>query len=91
MRKSVYTPKQFDRSNNNEENKKQRCKIIWFNPPFSKSVKTNIDKTFFNLIRRHFPKTYKLHKIFNKNTVKVGYSCMSNMSFILSSHNLECN
>ena len=60
-----------------------------FNPPFSKSVKSNIGKTFLNLIKRRFPKTNKLHKIFDKNTVKVSYSCMSNMWSILSSHNLN--
>ena len=95
MRKSgfssslVYTPKETSYYNNNEKNKKQRRKIIWFHPPFSTSVKSNIGKLFLNLIKRHFPKTNKPHKIFNKNTVKVNYSCMSNMAFILSSHNLN--
>ena len=56
---------------------------------FSKNVKSNIGKTLFNLIKRYFPKTNKLHKIFNKNTVKAIYSCMSTMSSILSSHNLN--
>ena len=87
----VSTPKQFDHNNNNKENKKQRRTIIWFNSPFSKSVKNNIGKTFLNLIKTYFPKTNKLHKIFNKNTVKVSYSCMSNMSSILSSYNLNVN
>ena len=64
----VYTPKRTGYYNN-EENKKQRRKIIWFNSPFFKSVKSNIGKTFLNLIKRHFPKTNNLHKIFNKNTV----------------------
>ena len=85
----VYTPKQTNYYNNNEQNKKQRRKIIWLNSPFSKSVKSNIGKTFLNLIKRHFPKTIKLLKIFNKNTIKVSYSCMSNMASILSSHNLN--
>ena len=84
----VYTPKHFDHNNNNEENKKRRRKIIWFNPPFSKSVKSNIGKTFLNLIKIYFPKTNKLHKFFNRNSVKVNYSCMINMSSILSLHNL---
>ena len=57
--------------------------------PHFPSVKSTIGKTFLNLIKRHFPKTSKLHKIFSKNTVKVSYSCMSNMASILSSHNLN--
>ena len=85
----VYTPKSVESNNNSEESKKRKRKVIWFNPPFSKSVKTNIGKTFLNLIKKYFPKTNKLHKIFNKNTVKVSYSCMSNISSILSSHNLN--
>ena len=37
-------------------NKKQRKRnIIWFNPPYSKHVKTNIGKIFLNLIKKHFP------------------------------------
>ena len=28
-----------------------------------------------------------LHKIFNKNTVKISYSCMKNINSVISSHN----
>ena len=85
----VYTPEETDYSNNNEENKRRTRKIIWFNPPFSKSVESNIVKTFLNLIKIYFPKTNKLNKILHKNTLKVSYSCMNKMSSILSSHNLN--
>ncbi len=61
--------------------------IIWFNPPFSKNVKTNIAHNFLCLIDKHFPPNHKLHKIFNRNTVKVGYSCMNNVKSIISKHN----
>ena len=61
--------------------------IIWFNPPFSKNVKTNIVRSFLKLIDTHFPIGNKLHKIFNRNTVKVSYSCMSNVKSIITSHN----
>ena len=61
--------------------------IIWFNPPFSKNVKTNIARSFLNLRDTHFPVGYKLHKIFNRNTVKVSYSCMNNVRSIITSHN----
>ena len=62
-------------------------KIIWYNPPDSANIKTNIGNTFLNPIKKHFPKTNKLHKIFNKNTVKISYSCMNNISSIISGHN----
>ena len=61
--------------------------IIWFNPPFNKNIKTNIGKTFLKLIDKHFPRSSKLHKIFNRNTIKVSYSCTENMSMIIKKHN----
>ena len=61
--------------------------IIWFNPPFSQNVKTNIGKLFLKLVKKHFPKHHPLHKIFNPNTVKLSYSWMSNMSNIIKQHN----
>ena len=50
-------------------------------------VRTNIGKSFLKSITKHFPNGNSLHKIFNKNTFKVSYSCMSNMASIISSHN----
>ena len=47
--------------------------VIWFNPAFSKNVKTNIARNFLHLVDTHFPAGHKLHKIFNRNTVKVSY------------------
>ena len=41
--------------------------IIWFNPPYNVNVETNIGKTFLELIDKHFPKTNKFRKIFNRN------------------------
>ena len=60
--------------------------IIWFSPPFSKNVKTNIEHSFLKLVNTHFPIDNKLHKIFNRNTVKICYSCMSNVKSIITSH-----
>ena len=42
---------------------------------------------FLQLVTKHFPRSHKLHKIFNQNTVKVSYSCMNNMSKIFKGHN----
>ena len=39
------------------------------------------------LIIKHFPKGHKLNQIFNKNTLKVSYSCMRNMDTVIKSHN----
>ena len=53
-------------------------KVIWFNPPYSLNVKTNIGKVFLKLVRKHFPRSHKLSKIFNLNTIKISYSSMPN-------------
>ena len=68
--------------------KKQRArKVIWFNPPYSKNVRTPIGKQFLRLISKHFPAGSTLHKIFNRQSVKVSYSCMPNVTSIIKSHN----
>ena len=61
--------------------------MIWFNPPYSKSVKTNLGAKFLRLIRKHFPPGHALNRIFNRNTLKLSYSCTTNMSSIIQSHN----
>ena len=61
--------------------------IIWFNPPYSKSVKTNVGKYFLKLLEKHFPKRHKMNKIFNRNTVKISYSCMPSMKAVTNRHN----
>ena len=71
----------------NKEQKNRKRKIIWFNPPFSKSVKSNIGRIFLRLLSKHFPRNHTMHKIFNRNTVKISYSCLKNISSIISSHN----
>ena len=63
--------------------------IIWFKPPFNKTVCTNVANIFLRLNNKHFPKSHRLHKILKKNTVKVSYSCMQNMSKIYKRHNSE--
>ena len=51
------------------------------------NVRTSIGKTFLKLIKKHFPNGNSLHKIFNKNTLKVSYSCIGNVASIVSFHN----
>ena len=61
--------------------------IIWFNPPFSKHVKSNIGKEFLKLVQKHFTKNHKLRKVCDKNNIKVSYSCMPNVGSIINNHN----
>ena len=69
------------------KNNNQNRKIICFNPPYGKQVSTNIAKRFLNLLDQLFPKQHRLYNIFNRNNVKVSYSCIENMSSIFSCHN----
>ena len=71
-------------SNHIDMKSKHKRKIIWFNPPYSMNIKTNIGKIFLQLIKKHFPRHNNLHKIFNKNSVKVSYSCMGSVSSIIA-------
>jgi len=57
-----------------KEKRNQHRNIIWFNPPFSKNVSTNVARKFLALIK-HFSKSNHLKKLFNKNNIKVSYSC----------------
>lgn len=66
---------------------RQRNNILWYNPPFRKNTSTNIGHKFLALVDKHFPKDHKLRKIFNRNTIKISYSCMNNTKQIIDNHN----
>ena len=51
------------------------------------NVKTNIGKTFFKLLKKHFPPTHPMYTIFNKTKIKISCSCFPNMGSIISSDN----
>ena len=60
-------------------------KVIWFNPPYSLNIKTNIGKVILKLVRKHFPRLHKFNKIFNLNTIKI--SSMLNVKNLIEQHN----
>ena len=64
-------------------------KIIWFNPPFNKAVKGNFGRKFLKLVQKHFPPHHRYYRIFNKNTIKLSYSCSPNMRSIIVKHNMR--
>ena len=61
--------------------------MIWFNPPYSKNIKSKIGHNFLKLINKDFPDSCTLHKIFNRNTVKISYSCMDTMKTMITKRN----
>ena len=64
-----------------------RNNVLWYNPPFSKNVSTDIGHKFISLIDKHFPRDHKLRKKINRNTIKISYSCMNNTKQNIDSHN----
>ena len=80
--KLEYNPMPYNKRRN-----RKRQNILWFNPPFSKNVTTNIGDKFLNLLDHCFPKNHNLRKIFNRNTVKISYSCMNNTKQIIDNNN----
>ena len=62
---------------------------IYFTPPFSVHVKTNIGKEFLKLLDKSFPKDHLLAKTFNRHTVKISYSTMPNIKKKIDKHNAK--
>ena len=86
--KLEYNPPQpTPHGNSTNKKRKRKRHITWFNPPYSINVTTNIGKEFLRLLDKSFPTNNPLHKILNRNTVKISYSTMPNMKQIISAHN----
>ena len=69
------------------QNKRRHRNVTWYNPPYSKNVATNIGRTFPKILDDEFPENHGLHKTFNRNTVKVSYTCMTNIKQNIDGHN----
>ena len=86
LEKSGYTykldfePNQISSDEESRGGKKRKRAIIWFNPPYSKSVITNVGRQFLELMDKHFPTGNPLHQIFNRSKVKMLYRCTPNLA-----------
>ena len=70
------------------QTKRKRSRTpIYYNPPFSLNVETNIGAAFLKLIDKHFNKSHPLHKFSNRSKIKVSYSTMPNMMKQINKHN----
>ena len=49
----------------------------------------HVIKLFLSLIDKHFPKSHRLHKCFNRNTVKATYGTLTNMKEKIGIHNAK--
>ena len=92
LRESGYnTELKFENEvNRGGQNRRKRSRnITWFNPPYSMNVSTCIGAKFLRIIDTCFPPSHVLHKIINRNTIKVSYRCMPNVNQLLSRHNAK--
>ena len=75
-----------------DQRTKKKCRkkpITWFNPPYSANVKSNVGKEFLKLLDRAFPPSNPLHKLFTRQTVKLGYRCMPNRGQAIARQNMK--
>ena len=71
---------------------KDKCRtrprhITWYNPPFDMNVKNNVGRIFLGIVNSSFPEGHALKPIFNRNTLKLSYSCMPNVKNAIEAHN----
>ena len=62
-------------------------RIVWFNPPFSLHVRTNVGEKFLRLIDKHFPPGSILHPVLNRQTLKLSYRCLPNIGNEIAKNN----
>ena len=80
---TVWNSKQLLKTQKRNSNRK----AIWLNPPYSLNIKTNTDKVFLKLVRKHFHRSQKFNKIFNINSINISYSWISNGKNLIKQHN----
>lgn len=62
----------------NRQNRTRKRNIIFFCPPWNDALATNLGRRFLELVDKCFKDTW-MAKLFNRNTVKVSYSCTKNV------------
>ena len=85
--KLKFEKQDLDALNNNSKKKKRKRRIYWFNPPWDMNVAIKVGKKFFQILDETIPPGHPLHKVFNKQTVKLSYCTMPNMLKKISVHN----
>ena len=80
---------EYDPAANTSRRQKRTRKVIYFNPPYSINVKTNIGAKFLRLIDQHFPPGSPLHPLLNRRKVKLSYRCLPNFKTLIAKHNFK--
>ena len=83
---------EYNPDHKKKKERKRKRNPIYYNPPYSISVKTDIARKFLRLINKHFKKGQigePLMKIFTRSKVKVSYCTMNNINRHISKHNAK--
>ena len=79
----------FQEKSSKSSKKSRSRKVLWFNPPFSAHVKTNIGQNFLKILDETFKKDNPLSKIFNRTCTKISYRTSPNLAAIIAKHNAK--
>ena len=80
---------EFDKAATTNRRKTRKRKVLYFNPPYSINVKTNIGARFLRLLDQHFPPGSPLHPLLNRTKVKLSYRCLPNLKTQIAKHNFK--
>ena len=72
-----------------KQSKNRSRNIVWFNPSYSQNIRTNFAESFLCLIDKHFLKSHKLHKIFNRNNLTWHCTFKTNLGLKGRKHRLR--
>ena len=79
-----FNAPQYQHQNRNVKRSRQ---VIWYNPPFNLYCANKVGKEFRDICQKHFGNGGILGKLFNKNKLKLSYSCMGSLDSKISAHN----
>ena len=68
------------------KNRRKR-NVMYFNPPWSANIATDVGGKFLSLVRKHFGKGSPLYHLFNTKKLKLSYSTVPNMKRMIAGHN----
>ena len=90
LRKNGYQHTlEFDPAAMTNSKRRKRTRAMYFNPPWSINVKTNVGAKFLRLIDHHFPPGSILHRLINRKKVKLSYRCLPNLMSSIANDNYK--
>ena len=82
----TYKPNRRNRNKRSKNNNRSR-NIMWFLPPFSVYVKTNIGQLFLKIIKETLLNQPVMNEVFSLNNIKISYKTGPSIQQNINSHN----